>query len=228
MKFGNKVGANARRSLWLDIKKIINTESPVIIDGGSNNGELIDLLLNHFKSPQIYAIEANPELSGQLSNKFSGSDNIKIVDKAIGSQNTTMRFNISNNPHSSSFLARGKSNEKYHGDTTSFKKEIDVEVVRLDTELSFLDKIDILKLDLEGYELEALKGAFGILDKVKIIVTEVEFSDMYKGAPRFSELEIFLRENNFRFLNFYDLYTNEDVQLNMGDAVFLNNNFRKL
>ncbi len=225
MEFGNNVGRNARRKLWPDVKMLVNNEAPTLIDGGSNIGECIKIFLDQYTNPTIYAIEANPELAQKLGDRFRDNPAITVIAKAIGSIKGELPFHIANNLNSSSFFARGVFNEKYHGTLTDFSKTITVPVTRLDAEVSPNISIDVLKLDLEGYELKALKGATGILDDVKVIVTEIEFVDEYKDAPRFSEVELFLREHKFLLFNFYDLYTNPDGQLTTGDAIFINNRY---
>lgn len=78
-----------------------------------------------------------------------------------------------------------------------------------------------MKLDLQGYELEALKGCGKLLLHCRAIITEVEFIPLYEGAALFSDLNLFLRKNNFRLYNLYNLYSEPDGQLSSGDAVYL-------
>jgi FkbM family methyltransferase len=56
---------------------------------------------------------------------------------------------------------------------------------------------NFLKLDVQGYELEVLKGAQNILSDISVILTEVNFIDIHKGAPLMDELILFLRGNGF-------------------------------
>jgi FkbM family methyltransferase len=63
--------------------------------------------------------------------------------------------------------------------------------------------VDFLKLDIQGFELAALRGAVAMLPRVAMIQSEVEFTPIYSGQPLFSELELFLRGNGFDFLDFH-------------------------
>jgi hypothetical protein len=56
-------------------------------------------------------------------------------------------------------------------------------------------RIDFLKMDLQGYELEALKGATRALSSglIRVILTEVWWKPSYKGAPHITELDAFLK-----------------------------------
>jgi hypothetical protein len=96
-------------------------------------------------------------------------------------------------------------------------------MVRLDS--VFDQEIDILKLDLQGYELEALRGATTLLPRVKTITVEVEFVPLYNGQPLFGDVDVCLRQAGFRLLNLYELWTQPDGQLTAGDAVYLNTRY---
>ena len=53
---------------------------------------------------------------------------------------------------------------------------------------SNISKIDLLKLDVQGYELEILKGAKDILKRTSLIITEVSLIEVYKDCPLVSKI----------------------------------------
>lgn len=56
---------------------------------------------------------------------------------------------------------------------------------------------DLLKIDVQGYELEVLKGAENNLDKIQVILAEVNLLDLYKDAPLLAELITWLDARNW-------------------------------
>ncbi len=56
---------------------------------------------------------------------------------------------------------------------------------------------NFLKLDVQGYELEVLKGAQNTLSKISVVLTEVNLIDIHKGAPLLDELVLFMRDAGF-------------------------------
>lgn len=207
-----------------EIKRLIPGESPVVIDGGAHKGDFIELIYRQYSEPVIYGYEPIPALAKALKDKYAKSDKITIREVALGSSEAIIELNISKILPATSILEPNEVfSRKYHNGRLEAIQKINVSQVRLDVEIN--NNIDILKLDLQGYELQALKGSTGVLTKVKLILVEVEFSQIYKDQPLFAEVDIFLRENGFKFLNFYDLYTHPDGQLTSGDAIYLNNIF---
>lgn len=205
------------------IKELIPGESPLVIDGGAHKGEFTKLILRQYSDPEIYGYEPIPALADALKDKYKHSEKITIRQAALGSEENSTQLHITQILPASSILESGLYAKKYHDNGLDVKETIDISQVRLDAEIS--QSIDILKLDLQGYELEALKGAEKVLDKIKLILVEVEFVPLYKNQPLFAEIDVYLRANGFRLLNLYDLYTHLDGQLTSGDAIYLNSKY---
>ena len=81
-----------------------------------------------------------------------------------------------------------------------------------------------LKLDVQGYEIEVLKGAKRILESVEVILMEISIINLIKGAPSFYEVIKYMSEQNFRI---YDICTfwrrPVDEALWQIDAIFVKN-----
>lgn len=61
-----------------------------------------------------------------------------------------------------------------------------------------VDRIDFMWLDMEGNELNALKGAGDILSRVKVIFTEVNFREFWHGCAQYEPLKKYLEELGFK------------------------------
>jgi FkbM family methyltransferase len=217
-------GQMAVRDRFADIRARIHTDSPLIVDGGAHTGSMIGLFRLQYRSPVIYAFEPIPELAATLRQRHSVESNMHVYDKALGAESKRVQFNILNYAGSSSLLSPADMNRRYHGSKMDISRTIEVDQVRLDEILPH-QEIDILKLDLQGGELEALNGCGAMLDRIKTITTEVEFVPLYEGQPLFADIDGLLRENGFQLLNLYELYTQADGQLTAGDAVYLNRRY---
>jgi FkbM family methyltransferase len=211
----------AVRDRYVDIKALLRTEAPVIIDGGANDGRSILHFLGQYQAPTIHAFEPIPALVTHLNRLFGDHPRITIHGAALGAEAGTIGFNIVNNLVSSSILTPTALTKSIHGEKVEIREVVDVPLVRLDDVMG-PQEVDLFKLDLQGYELEAFKGARSVLQRTKIISTEVEFVPLYDGQPLFGDIDVFLRAEGFRLLNIYELYTQPNGQLTVGDATYLN------
>ena len=105
----------------------------------------------------------------------------------------------------------------------------DVVTTTLDAALDDGTPVDFLKLDIQGCELKALQAAPQVLQRTSMIHCEVSFAEIYQGQPLFSELELFMRQSGFIFIDFSHLcryayhgkYSVYRDRLGWGDALFL-------
>lgn len=73
-----------------------------------------------------------------------------------------------------------------------------VEMVRLDDILENKEKYNFLTIDVQGYELEVLKGSRETLKNVDYILTEVNRDDLYENCAKVKELDTFLQQFAFQ------------------------------
>ena len=216
-------GRMAVRNRFSDLKTYVKNSGPLIVDGGAHTGATIELFLSQYEAATIHAFEPIPGLAKTLKKKYSHNRNVVIHECALGARSLKTSFNILNNDESSSIMKPTSILRRYHGNKMDIMEVVEIETVRLDRILD--QEIDILKFDLQGFELEALKGCRKLLEKTKAVTTEVEFVPLYEGQPLFADIDIYLRRNGFRLLNLYELWTHPDGQLTAGDAVYLNNRY---
>lgn len=124
---------------------------------------------------------------------------------------------------------------RFHGFTNWARviRRIPVKTVRLD-DVAEARGSDLLKIDVQGYELEVFRNAPEVLGDLVAIHTEVEFVPLYKGQPLFAEVDQFLRSRGFMLHRFWPLKSrtvapmliNGDIYFGLGqvfdaDAVYI-------
>ena len=99
----------------------------------------------------------------------------------------------------------------------------------LDLTLANVERIDFLKLDIQGFELTALQHATSVLTRTNVVHCEVSFAEIYQGQALFSEVEQLLRQAGFYFVDLsticrYPYHCQSNAasadRLGWGDAVF--------
>lgn len=134
------------------------------VDVGVLEGEILELFLKFLPKGQHAGVEPLPKQFELLKAKFKTNTNIQLHNFAAGAQNTESTFNmVVSNPSYSGLKKRDypKSEEI---------KEIKVQVKKLDDILSRANKIDLIKIDVEGAEYDVLQGATTILKEDKPIL----------------------------------------------------------
>jgi FkbM family methyltransferase len=115
---------------------------------------------------------------------------------------------VTENGYSSSMLRPNKAIvDRWDAeDIFRIAKEVKLQCVTLDAFVrqAAISRIDYLKIDTQGTELEIFRGGAGILDHTSIVRTEVEFAELYENQPLFDDVASYLNSRGFRFVDFYD------------------------
>jgi FkbM family methyltransferase len=151
-------------------------------------------------------------------------DNIRPVRLGLSSAGGRVDLLVNAARFTSSLSARSEASRKYYPEETTPAGTQSIEVVSLDqwAQDGGVKPIDLVKLDLQGHELDALRGSTKLLQSsVRLVFTEVEFLRLYEGSCRFHEIVSFLERYAFDLYQLYDLHTGADGQLIYGDALFL-------
>lgn len=151
-----------------------SVEKPVIFDVGANLGQYVKSLETYFQTADIHCFEPSPITFGKLllsSQNGTISSNVKIHQLGFGSESKTLKL------YSKSLLSASAS---IYGDRLDeMSGELVVEEIEIGTIDSFcqinsVSQIDFLKIDVEGHELEVLKGATEMLRAKKLRFVQFE------------------------------------------------------
>ena len=96
-------------------------------------------------------------------------------------------------------------------------------MTKLDTllhELRWPGNIDLMKIDVQGAELLALRGAEQALARTRFVFAEVSFAPLYEGSCVFGEVYDFLCSRGFRLLSIQEGFRGEDNELLQCDSMF--------
>lgn len=173
--------------------------NPIIIDAGAHvGGDSIDMC-RLFAGSTIHAFEPVPDIFKLLKHNTRKFNRIHCHTIALSNQNGEQVIHVSSGASdgSSSFL-QPKEHLTDHPDVF-FNKDITVKTQTLDAWAAQqqLDHIDLLWLDMQGFELEVLKASSVILPTVKAIHMEVSTRATYEGVPLYHELRSWMEERDF-------------------------------
>jgi FkbM family methyltransferase len=204
-------------------KEILLSDPKVIFDIGANRGDTAIKYSNLFSNASIYAFEPFIETFEKLINNVNGIPKISTHQIAISDKKGETVFYSNKNEDTNSLLASSKiglsSDEqvKTIGQINVITETIDTFCVE-----QKIDNIDILKMDIQGAELLALKGAAQLLaeKKIRLIYTETYFRRQYNNQPLFHEISAFLAQYGYYLQDIYSpIYGKGSIT--WCDAIFL-------
>lgn len=186
-----------------------------IIDVGANIGQFALASSYIYPEAKIYSFEALPSLNSTLSKNLKQLRRCKIYNLALNSTSQDIQFYECDNSQVSSALKPLANNSRLN--------EIVVHSDRLDNILktSEIERPSLLKLDVQGFEKEVLKGATGLFNVIDYVLMEVSLIHAYQNEPLFNEMNEFMSLNNFSLIAPVHFLTNNDYSISQIDALFI-------
>ena len=164
---------------WLQFK-IAKTEPKIVFDVGANKGDWSLSILDQTKTTRVHSFEPNPEVFLKLEQKLKNHRERNIANLcALAYMTGKQEFSInSKNNIFSSFYRRINDQDA---------KSIEVSMISGDQYCreNSIDEIDFLKIDVEGFELEVLKGFSDMIAEKRIKVIQFEYGIMNIHARTF-------------------------------------------
>ena len=158
------------------------------------------IAINNNIDKYIFIEPLEPAYS-RLLERVSHNPNAVCVKTALGNFNGTVTMNTetANQGMSSSILQPKKHLEQYPGIVFTDTQEVPIQTLDTLGESLEVDitKYNFINIDIQGYELEAFKGAKKCLETVDYIMTEVNRDEVYENCCKVNDLDNFLKDWGF-------------------------------
>lgn len=191
----------------------------VFLDIGANIGYHSLFVAAHLRDTgRVYAFEPLPRLAKQIESSIqsNGFSNVTVCNFGLAENNDddrTIYIRDENTGGSSLFRYDHLENVRIKG----------LEKIKLRTLDSFLDspRVALIKIDVEGYEFEVLKGAANVIAKTRPIII-VEFSPVFysqQGGTKAEEILAFLECIGYKFFTIRETPIDVRAWLSTGDNI---------
>lgn len=205
----------------------------VVIDGGANHGLFSKAVLNISPRAQVLGIE--PLITTVTARNQGGpgkaclrdlqrvkarySPRFNFVGYALSDHEGLLTFYSTEADGCSSLL---KPPEDPSVPDFNVVSEDQVRAITLDNLVAAenITRVDLLKLDLQGAEMQALRGATDTLDVTQHILLELNLRRVYKDSATANEITEFLADRGFLFRNISNLIRTPDGAIAQCDAFF--------
>jgi FkbM family methyltransferase len=174
----------------------------LVLDVGANSGQFGRLLRQLGFQGRIVSFEPLKDAFATLRQVAAHDALWECQNLALGDSDRTASINISANSFSSSFLPVSARNVQLEPGI-AYVGQQEASIRRLDTVLDSVarqDNVIYLKIDTQGYELNVLKGALGVIDRFPLIQLETAFFEGYETQPVIEEIISFLRSLRYRIV----------------------------
>jgi len=213
------------------ILKDIILQNDVCFDVGAFNGEYILEISKHTKSENIYAFEPVKRNYNIIKSLFPKINCFNIALSNIDSKTIINIPKINNKL----VYTRSKINKSIREKNQQSVMSQEVECLKIDSfiKINNIEKIDFIKIDVEGSEFDVLKGAIKTLEKFRPkIIIEIEgrhhskkiFDNILKFIKKFGyEVKFFdCKTSSMKSINHFTLDENQNIN-SIGSVNYINN-----
>lgn len=186
--------------MLINLEKLIskyNVHPTGVIHVGAHHGQEFDTYIengiNHvvFIEPSSNAFNV---LQERLSNRNPIGGSLELINAACGAENTHALMNLeASNSGQSNSLLKPKNHLLVHPEI-KFAGQEEVKVARLDALVQPNPLLDLLMMDVQGYEKFVVMGATGIMPQIKYVYSEVNKSELYEGCTLIEQLDALLQD----------------------------------
>jgi FkbM family methyltransferase len=196
----------------------------IVYDCGAVIGRWAQKVNEILPDAKMVLIEPNPQLHKEIGERTEPfKDQVRLIPSAVGSEDGTAELNVwKNSKHSNSTTALAGSSLLGHVQGEPSEKHT-VDVTTLDKIYKTTNwKPDLIKMDLQGFEKDALLGAKELLNDAKVVISEFGCLEAYENRTKPQELFDILVPYGFLLYDIVDLrYRPYDKALAGGDFIFV-------
>jgi FkbM family methyltransferase len=182
----------------LELLEMLSQQRPkVIYDIGANVGVWTILAKTIFPDSEVHAFEPLANHSARFTTQTAGLQSVYLHNIALGNVSGETDLHVVDFTDATSVLPLAAAGQdQWDLRETEVQK---VRIERLDTWVSSkkLPWPDLIKLDVQGFELQVMQGGSKCLESARVVLTEVSFHEYYRGQCLFHDIVGYLA--NFRF-----------------------------
>src|SRR5262245_12647897 len=187
---------------WYDVACFAATRRlNVIFDVGANVGQTAWGLVRYFPTATIYCFEPASGPFKVLQSQYGSRKNVRCINSALGAAVETRTLSVGGDSELNTFVTDGPRRDRL-----TARESVQVDTVDRFCETRNIVQIDVLKMDVQGWECEVLRGAGRMIaeNRVCFIVSEVGFSRSGADMVHFSDLHAAMERSGYLFCGLYE------------------------
>jgi len=205
----------------LELLELLRGSPPrVIHDIGANVGTWTCLAKSLYPDAAVEAFEPLEEHKAGFRLWTAPWTDVRLHPVALGPRDGTVTIEITDFSDASSVLPLADEGRKTFSIAPAGRREVPMATLDGLVAAGTVRAADLLKVDVQGYELEVLRGAERSVQAARAVICEVSFRRFYEGQALFAEVLAHMGERGFR-LHAFGPSLNPGEPLVQADALFL-------
>lgn len=193
-----------------------------VIDVGANIGQFAVTAATANPQARVFCFEPMAGCVERLRGLAQDYPRLEIHGYGLGSAPAEFEINVASNSGSSSILDfTDLQLETYPGVTVVGKESIRVDTLDAVATPDMTRGRTLLKMDVQGFELEVLKGAVKTLEQIEAVYLEASFLPLYADQPLATELVVWLDQHGFGLAAIYNVDSGAGSVPSQADCLFL-------
>jgi FkbM family methyltransferase len=192
-----------------------------VIDVGAHHGQFALFAAERFRQASLYCFEPLPEAGERLATVLADRQGVRIFQVAAASDSAVHELHVSRLDDSSSLLPiTDRYTTAWPG--TEEAGRIEVQTVRLEDVIETGSIVNpcLLKIDVQGGELDVLRGAEALLASIDEVFLEGSFMEFYDGQPLAAEVISHLHHRGFQLVGVFGLKRDRAGRCLQADFLF--------
>lgn len=219
--------ADKHDAVIMQKRLLAGTEVTTVFDVGSYHGEWTATYRRLFPDAHIFAFEPFPESRAVVESAFKGQPSVTVVAAAVGDAPGERSFYANQAAATNSLLrvdARTDASLVSH-ELLALRSEIVVPVITVDQfcKENRIDRLNLLKIDVQGAETLVLRGASEMLNRraIDLIYTELQIMHHYQGQSYYFDVCEYLHRSGYDLYGLYNFAVSGVGRFGWADAIFV-------
>ncbi|MBI3517054.1 MAG: FkbM family methyltransferase [Proteobacteria bacterium] len=195
------------------VRNLVDNPNCVIFDVGANHGQSTEIYRVLFEGSTIHAFEPQRAAFETMKRRIGGLERVYLNQIALGEQVGSAQLHVTTHAESSSLLPLNA--DSWWAQALDIRQS-GTETVAVDTIDRYcaeraIAAIDFLKLDVQGFEPECLRGAARMLAerRIGVIQAEIVYHRIYQRATRFTDIETLLDPYGYRLYTLFNVHVGD-------------------
>lgn len=192
-----------------------------VVDVGANRGQFALIARKVFPQASIHSFEPLEEPAKIFEKIFTNDARVTLYPYAIGREKTSSTIHVTKDDDSSSMLPITETQSTmFPGATEKETRQVTILPLSQALGATSIPPASLLKIDVQGFELEVLKGCEDILNRFLHLYIECSFIELYEGQALAHQIISWLEQRNFVLSGIHNMYYEKNGRAVQGDFLF--------